>query len=290
VSGFPASYADVSGTANDAWAAGAITPGPYHRKQPLLMHWNGLAWSRVAFADDGKSDKFNGVAALGPADVWAIGSRQVSGNNALAEYWNGTSWTATTVPVPQGMASTGLNHISATSSTDVWALGTDYATDGGTAVGNYVAHWNGLSWKAIAVPSSANPDLYTWLRDMAAVAPNDLWLAGGTYSNSQADFLGNLTLPWDGAAWHTASAPSTGMSPTLLHIGGTSTNLWAVGNYWDTSTSTSKTTVLHSSGGGWSASTDSALSAATGLIRGAPGVVLLSGADSESGYILRSTS
>ncbi|HYU67571.1 MAG TPA: hypothetical protein VEK09_12510 [Jatrophihabitantaceae bacterium] len=230
MSGFPASYADVSGTANDAWAAGAITPGPYHRKQPLLMHWNGLAWSRVAFADDGKSDKFNGVAALGPADVWAIGSRQVSGNNALAEYWNGTSWTATTVPVPQGMASTGLNHISATSSTDVWALGTDYATDGGTAVGNYVAHWNGLSWKAIAVPSSANPDLYTWLRDMAAVAPNDLWLAGGTYSNSQADFLGNLTLPWDGAAWHTASAPSTGMSPTLLHIGGTSTNLWAVGN------------------------------------------------------------
>jgi len=149
----------------------------------------------------------------------------------------------------------------AASPNDVWAFGSDYYSD--LSSGNYLAHWNGTSWAAIATPKLADPARYYWLQDFTAIAPNDVWAVGGIYDPLHAKFTDNVTLHWDGA-WHRVAAPSIGSSPSLSHIGGTPGNLWAVGGYWDTNTNSAKTLVLHGTGAAWSLTTRKILRAAVG--------------------------
>lgn len=60
---------------NDVWAVGDVTTGGI-----MMLHYDGIAWSRVASHGGGGA-----FAALGPNDIWAVG--------AAISHWDGTSWT-----------------------------------------------------------------------------------------------------------------------------------------------------------------------------------------------------
>ena len=70
----------------------------------------------------------NGVTAISRTDAWAVGLIASGGpgnsgatTTPLIEHWDGTSWDQVPCPVP---ASGGqFNSVSATSPTDVWAVG-----------------------------------------------------------------------------------------------------------------------------------------------------------------------
>ena len=58
------------------------------------------------------------VAALSPADVWAVGE---AGGEALVEHWDGSAWA--TLPAPSPGDSASLLGISALAPDDVWTAG-----------------------------------------------------------------------------------------------------------------------------------------------------------------------
>lgn len=76
----------------DVWAAGYGT----------TAHWNGTAWTIVppATVIGAIGLMFNAVVSIRPNDVWALGTYYTStGTNlTLAEQWNGTSWSVSSMP------------------------------------------------------------------------------------------------------------------------------------------------------------------------------------------------
>jgi len=96
----------ISGTGpNDLWVV-AI--------DGKLQHWNGTAFSPVAFA--GFADE---VVAIALDDVWVRGSSNVQRANGLLAHWNGTSFTVYTFP---GY----FTSLAAAAHDDVWAIGRDH--------------------------------------------------------------------------------------------------------------------------------------------------------------------
>lgn len=284
-------YAKISGSASDAWIAGSVMPGPYHRRQPLVMHYNSATWSPILFPDDGVSDLLTDVASLGPADTWVAGTSQAGPGRPILMHWNGTTWASLTPPAPPGTQATGIQHVSAASPTDVWLLGTD---TGGTTDGTFAAHWDGTAWSAIPVPRPASTNQSWSLTDLLALGPADVWAVGGVYDNQQVVTVAEVTLHWNGVSWQevaTPPLPNSAYSPNLSHIGGVPGNLWTVGAYWDTSANTSRVTVLRGDGTKWSADTEPTVANASGPVGVTPtGTVFLSGSDGQSGYLLQSTS
>jgi hypothetical protein len=65
-------------SATDAWAVGSWTDtsGDIPILRPLVLHWNGVAWSRVAAPSSGTSDSWltSVVAPAGRTDAWASGT------------------------------------------------------------------------------------------------------------------------------------------------------------------------------------------------------------------------
>jgi hypothetical protein len=112
---------------NDAWAVGYYFDTGTSRFKTLTMHWNGTEWSVVGSPNVGDYDHtLEGVVALAPDDVWAVGSY---GSNCtdfcqftLAMHWDGISWSI----VSSGNVPTGNNFLEAVDaapSNDLWAVG-----------------------------------------------------------------------------------------------------------------------------------------------------------------------
>jgi hypothetical protein len=126
---------DGSGS-RDVWAVGFLRNQPYGNRirLPMILHWNGTAWSQVPSASGGAGSTFlYDVAAISATDAWAVGENP--GVGAFVERWNGTAWNPVTAPALSSAAS-----VVARSANDVWVAGFDPA--GAPAV----AHWNGSGW------------------------------------------------------------------------------------------------------------------------------------------------
>src|ERR1019366_317559 len=167
----------ISGTStSDVWAVGSSN-APGAPDQTLVEHWDGATWSIVTSPDPGNADNIlQGVAALGPTDVWAVGAAQTTATfyqRPMAIHWNGATWAAMSLPEPTGC--TGHSYLTAVSAIthgDVWATG--WCGSGGTTPQQgYVEHWNGHHWALFGSYGSlpANSQLY----GISATGPNDVW-------------------------------------------------------------------------------------------------------------------
>lgn len=90
--------------AADVWAVGTVArPGELGR--PLLLHWDGTAWTRVPvpFLDGLQGDLY-GVAADGAEGVWAVGSYRAGDGTerVLAAHWDGRRWSRCDLPAVAG--------------------------------------------------------------------------------------------------------------------------------------------------------------------------------------------
>ena len=147
----------VSGS--DAWAVGndsvETTPVPNERQVPLAEHWNGRAWQVSPTRADGNEDQLYAVSAAGPDDVWAVG-RYGNPTKTLTEHWNGVRWTIAPSPSPgrveDGKADGVLVGVAVVSPRDAWAVGSYVSGPGVLKPLALVLHWNGSSWRQVAVP------------------------------------------------------------------------------------------------------------------------------------------
>jgi hypothetical protein len=81
---------------SDVWVGGTASMG-----QPGIDHWDGRRWQVTPLPDLGRSTStvlglaVEGIAAVGPDDVWADISE---GTSPILLHWNGKSWARAAVP------------------------------------------------------------------------------------------------------------------------------------------------------------------------------------------------
>jgi hypothetical protein len=171
-------------------------------------------WTRVASPNRGTvaSALQDVVMVPGTSTAWAVGyyyDSNLAANRTMTQRFNGTSWSI----VPSvNASSTGysqLNRVDATSTTNVWAIG------------SLVERYNGTNWVAMSGPAGVAP------RGLDVVSPSEVWVAG--YSGSAA-----TVAQWKNGTWTTRyTQASTGRHLTVFEaiaVDG-SGQVWAVG--WD---------------------------------------------------------
>jgi hypothetical protein len=240
----------VAGT-SQAWAVG--TAGcPADESRTLAEHWNGSRWLIVASPNGGVPGNhfstLQAVTAVSPSNVWAVGGQAGMRSQApvtvpLIEHWNGIRWSI--VPVPAAAVGV-LESVSATSASDVWAVGAGQQS-GQSAV---ALHFDGSSWQLVPVP--APPGTSGGLSGVKALSAADAWAVGESFPNAG----GNgkiLTDYWNGTSWQVVAAPPVGGPGALSALSwvdaAPGTGVWAVG-FWVTGAA-GNSVVLHWTGTAW---------------------------------------
>jgi hypothetical protein len=156
----------------------------------------------------GSGSGLNGVEAISPTDVWAVGwSRQGGVYSTLAEHWDGVKWSKVAVPSPSATNSN-LFGVSAVSSTDIWAVG--YEEEAGVHK-TLTLHYNGGSWSVVASPDVGVID--NQLQSVSVVSTGNVMAVG---YQENGGFFATLALRWNGANWAVVPTTNPGISENNL--------------------------------------------------------------------------
>jgi len=201
-------------SATDVWAVGWHGRRQFKSEHPLIEHWNGSAWTIVPHPSPGENSLLNGVAAVSPRNVWAVGAYSAAphryNDRTLILHWNGTSWKRIPSPHPGTSAFPGsqLSGVAVVSAKSIWAVGSysrrAQSSNSGWWTLTLVLHWNGKKWRQVR---STNPDAdrgSNALYDVAAVGRNNVWAVGGSYTYQTPPLVEH----WNGHPWHAVPAAS----------------------------------------------------------------------------------
>lgn len=238
-------------SASDAWAVGR-TQVNKSSLQGLALHWNGSAWAvSSSFPGALASTYATSAADISPTDAYATGNSSSIPRGHLA-HWDGTAWSAVTVPVPSNApTNTTLDAISADGPNDVWAVGT-YLDSANEQFETFSIHFNGTVWSVAAMPLSPSGQRAQF-NGIKANSPADVW-AVGDQGPASGGSPTTLIEHFNGATWSVVPSPSPGTSAVL---GGVTTsnaanNVWAVGSFIAAGSSQRQTLTLNWNGSTWS--------------------------------------
>ena len=178
---------------DDIWSVGDF----------VSMRFDGKAWKAfplVVFPGHGSSEEtMDGVAAVSPTDVWAVGSTlenlsSTSQGDFLGgiERFNGSKWSLfQTVPGVELLA------VKAVSADDIYAVGDINGTSGSPSP--WIEHFDGRSWSPVSLPAAAGV-----LRGIAAISADDIWAVGDSGGVVPTN---TLALHFDGHRWSQVVVP-----------------------------------------------------------------------------------
>jgi hypothetical protein len=149
-------------------------------------------WTQVAGDPNVAAGIFEGVAASGPNQVWAVGMFP----GAVIERWDGTRWKAESLPSADSDGS--LRAVASLAPEDAWAVGSSSSHH------PMALHWDGLSWSDVPMPSSGEGNDFPLA--ISASEPADVWVGGYTSTPTAGDQA--LLEHWDGSQWSVLRAPT----------------------------------------------------------------------------------
>jgi hypothetical protein len=232
-------FAAVAGSSrDDLWAVG--THFDVSRPIPLVQHWDGSSWD-TAMAGEKKFHalELNDVGALGPNDVWAVGSSYAG---ASSIHWDGTSWSE--LRGAQSHPGSVFLALAAVSPGEIWAVGK--ASGAGGYDVPLVERSDGSSWTTVPAPVPAA--MASGLRDVAVSGPRSLWAVGWIVDN---EVFRPFVERWDGRRWTIVAVPRPDTDALLSGVAAVGPNdVWAVGWSWRGDATRSLT--LHWDGQTWS--------------------------------------
>ena len=166
-----------------------------------IEHWNGGAWTVVPSpTPSGYSGVgLESVSCVSSSSCMAVGIAEYpnggSGAAALAERWDGHSWTITPVPGPSGNGTWPvLQGVSCTSASDCIAVGGDEVSNKTIAYA-----WNGSRWGQLTTADSGGR--------LSGVS-----CASATYCVAVG---AGLTELWNGSAWTARPGPPNGATSAV---------------------------------------------------------------------------
>ncbi len=214
-------------------------------------------WNLMTSPSPGSdSNTLSAIAAVSARDVWAVGAtKNNNSQQVLVEHWNGSSWRTVSAPVT-GSSGDELHGIVALNANDIWAVGSSYNFSV-NRYGALIEHWDGSQWSI--VKSASTSLLNNNLLAIAAIAPQDIWAVGLSFSNNQNQPRQTLIEHWDGSQWSIVKSVNPGGSDSTLSsvTAISSDDVWAVGG------SQSRELIEHWNGKKWSAVSGPALPGVT---------------------------
>src|SRR5205814_1664742 len=112
-----------------------------------------------------------GLSALSPQNIWAVGHFHIAPNgafSALAEHWDGSQWRIVPGDNYDGVMNF-LYAVDALSAKDVWAVG--YSGNPGT-YHTLTEHWDGIQWSIVPSPNVGTGN--NNLNALSAISPGDI--------------------------------------------------------------------------------------------------------------------
>jgi hypothetical protein len=249
----PAGFVNLTSASVNVSAAGTSAPGNtwlFAEKSQTsttqyALEWNGSAWTVFKLSS---TNMVLGTAVFGPGNVWEFGQKPGSGANlgygpAWVLHYDGSAWHAVTVPATPVW-------VSAPAATDIWALGPSAATVNKPTQVTVAVHWNGSSWRTLALPKLTPVDGQPWVPDgIVAQSARQVWVAE-TVAVSPGTGTGPpgvTLLHWNGTAWAVAARDlKHRYSPGLTSDG--HGGFWLVANLLSQPVGE----IVHYAGGRWS--------------------------------------
>lgn len=227
----------VDGLADDSWIVGSYK-NKGARERPLTLNNTGSGWKVVQNPTvKGRESALAGLEYVGPGDVWAVGlAATANKSKAIAEHWDGTSWTMSSVPA-SGKAFDVLLSADSTppgdipagplNPTQLWAVGQS-SGENNKGLKALIAHFNGTSWELQPTPAVTGKH---GLSAVLVLAADDVWAVGTLIQGKESR---PLSMHFDGSSWTNVPVPAAAVGlggSSLSGIAGVAPNdLWAVGS------------------------------------------------------------
>jgi hypothetical protein len=211
-------------------------------------------WTIVSIPPTGQNAPLRAVSTVSGTDAWAVGYHSGNagtnvGAKALIDNWNGTAWSAASVPATPGNTAL-LLAVSASSATDAWAVGRTQVNK--SSFEGLALHWNGTAWSVSPGFSAALSDISgASAAGVTDISPSDAYAIG----DSAATASGSL-VHWNGTAWSPVTLPLLANANSNTTLSAISANgpddVWIVGTYLDSATHQNETFSEHFNGTAWS--------------------------------------
>jgi hypothetical protein len=167
-------------------------------------------------------------------DIWAVGQTAI--------HFNGTKWTAFSVPKINGDNTSRLGGVVDLAPNNVWAVGLINIGEGDT--NQIIEHYDGAKWSVSPGPTFLPSDEPS-LESLTAISPSDMWSTGFILTND-GESLYPLFEHYDGTSW--TATETTFNDGTMFGISADATNdVWAAGT-----AALYSTVVEHYDGNSWS--------------------------------------
>jgi hypothetical protein len=163
-------------------------------------------------------------------DCWTVGAIipdiQNAKPEALAEHWNGSSWSDSPGVQPSGKAASILYDVSCVTSSDCWGVGGQQTLLTGNDPVVLMEQWNGVRWSVATAPTVGG-----LLFSVSCVAASDCWAVGATLDPASGSTDGSLAFHWNGSSWAREAIPASGQNDDQLSSVNCvdATDCWAVG-------------------------------------------------------------
>jgi hypothetical protein len=176
--------------------------------------------------------------------VLAAGATMMAGPAAQAAPWMARA-------AAPGVAATAipgeLNAVSASSSTNAWAVGQNCTATCTTLT----VHWNGTAWSKVTSPNASSGG--NALSGVYTVSATNAWAVGDYCTTSACAVEDTLILHWNGTTWSKVPSPNPSSIVNILAgvSGSSAGDIWAAG-YMIGASGSDNTLIVHWNGTSWS--------------------------------------
>jgi hypothetical protein len=210
---------------------------------PLAELWNGTKWTikTVPLPTGGRGGGFNGVSCVA-AKCTAVGffADSANQNEALAESWNGSTFTAQSVSAPAGATTNTLNAVSCSPAPSVHCEAVGWYYHDGFFISTTLAEgWDGTAWSLQTAPVPPNAEGGSVPTGISCTAPRACTAVGNAFNGGDAPVPG-WAQRWNGTAWSNQNlrSPKTAIfsQPAAVSCSTPGPPCTAVGRYANGST------------------------------------------------------
>ncbi len=192
---------------------------------PLVLHFDGSAWTRTVLTMPPGADVVQSVDATSATDVWA--AAQGSAGDTL-EHWTSIGWRQS-IPVVTGSICVGIHiqELYVINDSDVWAR----------ICQGKLMRWNG-SQVVVEPGPQASPGSASVYNGIGASSASNVWVVGFWVNDVFSPSEGPLAGYFDGATWTSPQPPSYALWHGFNAVAAASpASVWAVGLRWVTDSS-----------------------------------------------------
>jgi len=207
-------YSELQGvscvTTTNCLAVGSALPAA-NSARPLIMKWNGSAWSEVSAGSQvpaGYQNYLNDISCPAANSCEAVGySAPASGpSKPLAMHWDGTAWTVRSSAVPNwsggepAQESSALEAVSCASTTACKAVGRLRSSVSGTvAMRPVLERLSGSEW--LSETAELTSHAHMWLEGVSCPSANVCFAVGSSGESATGESPSPFIQRWNGTKW-----------------------------------------------------------------------------------------